>query len=305
VFIGGLGRSGSTLLERLLGQGEDLQALGETVHLWTRGIVNDERCGCGQPFSSCEFWSEVGATAFGGWSEVDVERVESLRHDVDRLRRVPMLLAGRGSGLRAYTDYYAQLYAAAHATGQAEWLVDSSKHPSLAHCLRTRPDIDLRVVHVVRDPRAVAYSWTRVVARPEATSDTSDRAFMTTYSPARTAMLWNAENLAIEALRMRRVPVHRVRYEDFVAQPAATLDDVLDFIALTPDRDHPTVTDGVAFLEATHTASGNPMRFTTGPVEIRRDDAWRTGLPARDRRLVGALTWPLARRYGYLNGPTS
>ena len=46
--------------------------------------------------------------------------------------------------------------------------MDASKHASLAFCLRTEPAIDLRVMHLVRDPRAVAYSWTRPLKRPEA-----------------------------------------------------------------------------------------------------------------------------------------
>jgi hypothetical protein len=41
------------------------------------------------------------------------------------------------------------------------------------------------------------------------------------------------------------------------------------------------------------------MRFTVGPVPLRRDDAWRSALPPIQRRLVGALTLPLLGAYGY------
>ena len=47
LFLGGLGRSGTTLLERLLGQLSGVSPLGEVVHLWQRDLVDDERCGCG------------------------------------------------------------------------------------------------------------------------------------------------------------------------------------------------------------------------------------------------------------------
>jgi len=63
LYIGGLGRSGSTLIERLLGQVPGVCAVGELVHLWDRGITEDERCGCGEPFRQCPFWSQVGKTA--------------------------------------------------------------------------------------------------------------------------------------------------------------------------------------------------------------------------------------------------
>jgi Sulfotransferase family len=300
IFIGGLGRSGSTLVERLLGQIDGMHAMGETVHLWARSIGDDERCGCGRPFSECEFWPRVGDEAFGGWSSVDVARVERLRAAVDRMRHVPAVVTTRMSDeLRSYTDYYVKLYAGVHAVGGATWLVDSSKHPSMAHCLRKRSDdIELRVVHVVRDPRAVAHSWTKRVERPDVTSGRGDAELMTRYSPARAALLWNGENVAIESLRRLDVPVHRVRYEDLVEDPEQVLRAIVRFAGL-PDATTLPVHGDLATLAATHTASGNPMRFTTGPLTIRSDDRWRADMSAVDRRKVTAITWPLARAYGY------
>ena len=95
VFIGGFGRSGSTLLERMLGCLDGVVTLGEVGHLWQRGIVNDESCACGQPFSRCPFWSEVGQRAFGGWTSVDAARVLDLKDKVDRQRRMPSTVRRR------------------------------------------------------------------------------------------------------------------------------------------------------------------------------------------------------------------
>jgi hypothetical protein len=55
-----------------------------------------------------------------------------------------------------------------------------------------------------------------------------------------------------------------------------------------------------AELTATHTASGNPMRFATGRVRVRQDDTWQAAMLASKRRTVTALTLPLLMRYGYL-----
>jgi hypothetical protein len=44
------------------------------------------------------------------------------------------------------------------------------------------------------------------------------------------------------------------------------------------------------------------MRFTTGRIGIRHDDAWQTGMMAGSRRTVTTLTLPLLTRYGYLGG---
>ena len=65
-YLGGLGRSGTTLLARLLGELRGVCSVGEICHLWERGVRDDERCGCGEQFHDCEFWAAVGKTAFGG-----------------------------------------------------------------------------------------------------------------------------------------------------------------------------------------------------------------------------------------------
>src|SRR5690606_8994182 len=42
VFVGGIGRSGSTLIERLLGELPGVCSMGEVVHMWRRALVDDE-----------------------------------------------------------------------------------------------------------------------------------------------------------------------------------------------------------------------------------------------------------------------
>jgi hypothetical protein len=301
LFLGGLGRSGTTLLERLLGQLSGVCSLGEVVHLWQRDLCDDERCGCGDRFSACGFWQKVGAEAFGGWDGVDPRRVLDLQAAVERTRHIPRLAAGpKPSGLAEYTNFYERVYTAAATVSGATAVVDSSKHSALAYCLRHAADIDLRVIHMVRDSRGVAYSWTKHVPRPEADRDDE----MTRYSPSRSAVLWNAHNVSFGLLGKLGVPVRRVRYEELLADPRATLRSLARFAGLdesTVDLSFVRSADKGFFadLGPAHSAAGNPMRFTIGTVPLRRDDAWRKALPARQRRLVGALTAPLLSAYGY------
>ncbi|HET6214816.1 MAG TPA: sulfotransferase, partial [Micromonosporaceae bacterium] len=171
LFLGGLGRSGTTLVERILGQLPGVCSLGEVVHLWRRDLRDDERCGCGVRFSACDFWRAVGDRAFGGWSRVDLSRVLALQAAVERTRHIPWLAAPRLAGparrelVAEYAGYYARVYNAAAQVAGASVVVDSSKHAALAYCLAGTPDLDLRVLHVVRDARGVAYSWTKRVPR--------------------------------------------------------------------------------------------------------------------------------------------
>ena len=113
VYLGGLGRSGSTLLERVLGQLPGVCPAGEVVHMWQRGVAENERCGCGKAFGACDFSIKVGKAAFGGWENVSTDRIIGLRATVDRTRRIPSLarrslparlqyadLSGRGKRVR-------------------------------------------------------------------------------------------------------------------------------------------------------------------------------------------------------------
>jgi hypothetical protein len=275
--------------------------------MWLRSVRDDERCGCGQAFSACPFWQQVGRAAFVGWDRVDVDRITRLRAQVDRGRFLPLLASAPlrrrlQPALDEYVGYYQRTYAAISQVSGSPVVIDSSKHASLAFCLRSSPGVDLRVVHMVRDSRAVAYSWSKIVDRPEAAGSQ-----MSTYPPASAALRWNVQNSALQLLSQLGTPTLRVRYEDFVRAPDATLREIAAFAGLPAVPESGFLgADGPgrwwAELRATHTASGNPMRFTTGRVPIRYDAAWRTAMLAGNRRTVTALTLPLLMRYGYLGG---
>jgi UDP-N-acetylglucosamine transferase subunit ALG13 len=306
LYIGGWGRSGSTLLERLVAEMPEFAGAGEITHLWHRGLIDGERCGCGTPFHECPFWSKVGWTAFGGWHEVDADDVLALRHAVDRTRFVPRLalptrLTRDRRQLGRYGELHRHLYSVIAAVAAADIVVDSSKHASLAFTLRHDPGIDLRVIHLVRDPRGVAYSWAKTIRRPEATDD---GATMPRYSFLKSALWWTLNNAMFHVLRLVQPGrVLLMRYEDVVADPAAALARIRTFVGLPSAEPAFLRTAGGTHLvdfETIHSVAGNPMRFATGSVALQGDDAWRTGLPPGARRLISLLTAPLRWRYRYI-----
>ncbi len=296
-FIGGIPRSGSTLLELLLAQGGDFCSVGETVHLWQRGILDDERCACGERFAQCSFWSPVGQRAFGGWDPELASRVLALQRSVDRARFVPLTVAadhreGRASRIARYGEHYRRLYRAALEESGAVTVLDSSKHVSLAAVLAMTEGIDLRIVHLVRAPQAVAHSWSRVVVRPEAGGE----ALMPQASSLRISGRWVAQN-ALFSLVAARAPVLRVLYEDLVQDPGTVVGHVRDFLGM------PLPTTGAAHRSAptgspVHSVAGNPIRFNAGPIRVAADEAWRSDMDRWDRRMVTAVTAPLAWKYG-------
>jgi hypothetical protein len=312
VEIGGSGRNGSTLVDRVLGQLPGIVAVGELVHLPQRGLVDDELCGCGEAFGACAFWRAVGRRAVGGWDRVDGVELRALQHRVDRNRYIPGLAVGRGRSRGAtadvarWTAFLGRLYAAIAAETGADVVVDSSKHASTAFVLRRVPGIDLRVLHLTRDSRGVAHSWSKTVRRPEARPASAEGEEMLRLSPLDSSVRWVAFNVLFDALRLAGVSVVTMRYEDFVADVGGELRRVWEQVglgALPPVGG--VAGDGWVELRATHSVAGNPSRFRNGRVPLAPDDAWRTEMSPRARRLVTASTAPVLVRHGYrLGGPS-
>lgn len=302
LFIAGAGRSGSTLAERVLARLPGMAALGEVRYVWDRAVLDNQSCGCGLPFADCPFWTEVGRSAFGRWDPGLARRIVATRDEYDRARHVPALLLRPervpwAHSVRQYADAMAAIYRSAAAVAGVPWVIDSSKHVSLPYILSLAPGVDLTVLHVVRDPRGVAYSWSKDVVRPEITDRVE---YMPRYGIASVARTWLVHNGAVAPVGRRGVRVCRVRYEDFVTRPDHAVRAVAGLTGLqVPAPLAEDLRRGEVDLGVDHTVAGNPLRFRTGPLTLRPDVAWRDALSARDRTLIATLTAPMMMRYGY------
>jgi hypothetical protein len=302
VYIAGSGRSGSTLLERALGEIPGFVNVGELIDLYRRTAAHDELCGCGKAFADCTFWAGVGGRAFGGWQGERLDAVHRLQGRVARQRHMPRLLAMRltGRGFRSdvarYGANYASLYRAIATESGAACVVDASKWPVQALAL-ARAGLDVRVIHLVRDVRGVAYSLgKRQVARPHAVRETD---VMSHYAPTVAAARWVAVQGQAELLRRCGLPVARARYEEFVLRPRRTVEAALDRLGLPQPPGHLAhLGDGRLVLGTSHGLSGNPSRFSDGEITLRADETWRGRMSRRDRLVVTAIGLPLLLRYG-------
>lgn len=309
VYLGGFGRSGSTLVERVLGAVPGWCNVGELVDLARAVARTDERCGCGAPFSRCSFWIEVGRRAFGGWTPELLDRLVTLHRGAARQRHLPALVAAPGrvpAGLRDLRSAYTALYRAVAQVSGAEVIVDASKGPALGLALAGSDDLDVRLLNVVRDPRAVAWSWSRQVDRPHTMGEPGE---MWRIGTRRSATQWAALQLEVAVMtRLSRVRSARLRYEDFVADPVTTLARATATLGLPVSAsDLPVVGPGTVRLGSSHGLSGNPSRFRSGDVQLRVDAEWATAMPVTDRAVVTGITLPLlaAYRYPVLSGRSS
>jgi hypothetical protein len=297
VFIGGASRTGSTVLSLLLGAIPGYFAAGEMRYLWLRGLQGDQLCGCGAPFRSCPFWREVLDKALGPVDEIPAEEYAALWSRTARplqvLRDIVPASSERRSRRREYLDALGRVFRAVHEVSGGRIIVDSSKYATDCLLLSRLPGVRVHAIHLVRDSRAVAYSWQRTKRRPEIHWRQQD---MSRFSPFRSSFDWGAMNLAMEAVRGRVERYDRLAYEDFACDPVGTLRP------LFPTLDHGELEDVVSGGDGgagVHTVSGNPLRFERGPLAIHPDVEWVANIGVRDRRVVTGLTWPLLLRYGY------
>ncbi len=127
LYVGSWGRSGSTLLDLMLGQIPGFFSVGELRYLWERGLSERQLCGCGAPVPECPFWAAVLEEAFGNTGRVDAGEMLSLWRRVDGLVRVPLLAApwqppSLKKDLQAFRDVLAQVYqAVATVSGASRW----------------------------------------------------------------------------------------------------------------------------------------------------------------------------------------
>lgn len=302
VYIGGDARSGSTLLELILDHVPGFTAVGELNYIWERGLMKNELCGCGRRFRECPFWQRVGEEAFGGWEELDVNEMLKLERSVTRLRRWPLLFLARLQGrsfkkaVRKYAGRMERVYLAVAAVSACPIVVDSSKSPCLALLLGLMPSVRPRIIHMVRDSRGVAFSWTRHVLRSGAAAGS----YMPTFTPWHSSIVWTVKNLEHELMRARGIPHLFVRYESLVRSPRREIDRVLDYAdVVVPERDRAFLDEGAITLGTNHTVSGNPMRFRRGRTPVKLDDEWRSAMSLRQRVLVSVVTAPLLLAYRY------
>ncbi|HEY7466153.1 MAG TPA: sulfotransferase, partial [Dehalococcoidia bacterium] len=124
VFIAGAGRSGTTLLDRLLGSTPGAYSGGELDRVW--GVLDqpERLCSCGRHPRACDFWTAVLEQAFGAVTPAMAGYVAALHDRVTPIRDVyrfwlPLQPGGRQRDLAEYVDALTQLYRALATVSRA------------------------------------------------------------------------------------------------------------------------------------------------------------------------------------------
>lgn len=318
IYVLAASHSGSTLLAMLLGAHRDTCSVGE-LNARNIGDPDRYRCSCGAGIRQCGFWQSVhdrmaacgtpfeitnaGMDVRSGASAFERRLLQPLHRGpvLERLRDAALHLAAGWRHRQAEILRCNQLLI--QTVGElygAQWVVDASKIGIRLKYLLRDPALDVRVVHLIRDGRAVALTY----RNPDEYADARDPQRRGGGSgtgrsqPVRSmraaAREWRRSNEEAECILRRLDPAQwiEVCYEALCADVDGALARMFRHFQLDPERRVEN------FRERCRHVVGNGMRFDASR-EIRCDERWRDVLTASDLEEFDAVAGVLNRRYGY------
>ena len=283
LYIAGFERSGSTIVNRVLGQIDGFVAWGELRDIWQHGIIENRNCTCGALFRECPAWTKILDEAFGGINRVNAQKMTELLQKT-RAMVLPHyfgVLTDKffKSSVEEYLNNLESLYRSIQTTTGSKVIVDSTKASWYGYVLGMLPTIDLYVVHIVRDPRGVCYSLQQHKNKGEPECQW--------YNPVHASLSWNLKNSAVEML-LNCFPERylRISYEDFVQNPKTAVECLLNLVqeqvTQLPFKDDHTVN-----MSVDHIFAGSPSsRSEIGAVKLRLDEKWKTEIKPIDNAII-------------------
>ena len=318
-YILAASHSGSTLLSMLLGSHPQIATVGELkLSASAMGDLDRYRCSCGKFIQQCYFWQKVKQGMARRGFEFDLAdagtdyRAVKSRYARRLLRPLHrgIFLEGLRDGalgicltwrrqLPEIQERNAALASTVSEITKAEVIVDSSKIALRLKYLLRNTKLDIRVIRLIRDGRAVALTY----MDPARFADAKDPALRggsggqrksQRLPMAQAAYEWRRCNQEAEDVLRGLGPSQwiEVRYEELCRDTEKTLRRLFEFLGLEPSE---RVQE---FRMVEHHVVGNGMRLdTTSRVSL--DERWRSVLTEEDLRVFDREASEMNRRYGY------
>lgn len=258
LYIAGYGRSGSTVLDVMLGNHSQIVSAGELTYLLDEWQSSNRHCACGQSYQNCSFWGNLAdsVSASDGMKEI-LRRVEGRRHAISNLSvGIPLGVKDR------YRDFHRRLFSYIKRKSGKSIVVDSSKTgrhaPLRFYTLSEIAGLDVYVLHLVRNGQATMDSYVRKGRNWSLEGYRRPLRF----PGFRAAVGWTLANAFTIGLAKRYVPSGRylrVHFEDLVSDPVSIFQRIGDFIEVEMDGIISRVEQG-EYFDVGHNVSGNRLR---------------------------------------------
>ena len=289
VYVMGYGRSGSTLLDIMLGDNDNVITTGALSNyiLWADQNLN---CACGQSVRSCDFWGNV------------IKDINFSNNDISLLMTMDSINSFFIFKNKNYIDRYCQLtrtlFHSILYRSKKSTIIDSSKtaRDSIFRPLMLSKycNFDLRPIFLVRDPRGVVFSAMNKHGSPE-----REKKDLTFTRFLRTLISWNFTNfmtIIISKFFLRKFLF--IKYEDLCANPINTLLRIKDFANIDVDNVINKINHGDS-INIGHNLGGNRLRFSKKIDKIKLDNSWEVDMPILYRSIVKVVSYPLMKYFRY------
>ncbi len=299
VYLGGASYTGSTMLGLFLASHPQVTTVGEVALKYPVGFP----CSCGLPYNKCSFWTD--------WQQ-RVER-EGLPFEIGNLDINLQPRPGTGLGeslfyyefpfwwvnsIRNWIFHFSPLYRRWYVPAKdainrsrlyaqilcerekASVFLDLGKNPYQIRFLADDPQVNFKVIYMVRDARAQINSNMKREGR--------------TLEEAVSVYKWTSRNLERDiAHYVRPENVYRIRYEDFCDDTDNMMKSLYRFLNLEPF----SVADIAINHKQFHIIS-NTLRESFSGI-LKREERWRTELTQAQQDYIIKKIGKINRFYGY------
>jgi len=256
LYIMGAARTGSTILEVLLANSEQVFGAGE-AHFFFRDYLEDRSCSCGRSARDCAVWPRVVEGA--GWSEEQLGAAARLFERIGWHTRFAAVFFGLfdQQEMERFRTANRELFGRLAALSGCPTVVDSSKYAARALALAQSMPDELRVIWLVRAPEGLLSSFMKKDLDEQPTQGAA-RA-LAYYFYAMTCQRLTAARLGPRVLQLR--------YEDLQADPQAALTRIERWAGLDLERSRQMLERDERF-DVGHITTGNRLR-NQGRVRFR------------------------------------
>jgi len=290
IYIMGCGRSGTTILDIILGNHSGFLSLGElnnAMDAWNK----KRTCSCGVPVRQCRIWKNVGNIFFRSDSGGEHYKIAKYQNDIERQIFIIKHILGfyDPSMIHEYHSYIYNIFRVLEESSSAKAIIDSSKSVGRALALLRNAKIDVQIIHLVRDPRGVYFSF----QKKNLITSTKNIWSLVAY--------WNKVNFlaSLARLRLGDKKVLQVRYEDLISNTDKTIDKIAVFIKEDLSDVKIKLRDEVV-MERGHLASGNRLRIQKIPLKLQPDFEWMKRLKLHEQIIITTHCLPLMIAYKYI-----
>ena len=246
-------------------------------------------CGCSVPFQSCPFWSLICLQLQErGWDlQLTCDRLYKTKTYLDNGRNFFKTFFTGSEHVsqnkkEEYIRFYKDLYDLLLKTNEGRILVDSSKNILHFLLISEIKTFKTKNILMVRDPRAVAFSWNHIKKRTD--NDGIDP-HLPKFSVSHSALRWLLSHLLANKHLKRST---RLIYEKFASAPQFILDILIESLEIEEG----------SLIESRlqHTIGGNPGRMAATD-NIKVDDRWKQEMPFAKKLIVTCLTLPFIFKF--------